>query len=130
MIETSAPIYYCQKRILREAQMVSLANMKQRVATAQAILKASELSCRNRDIRIMGFLEKIEEIISHKQQQICDLKLERDRALDEVRHLTDLLNVVLVRAEDLQTRDQAMGLDEMEKLMDRLNRVGATELQP
>lgn len=110
--------------------MVSLANMKQRVATAQAILKASELSCRNRDIRIMGFLEKIEEIISHKQQQICDLKLERDRALDEVRHLTDLLNVVLARAEGLQTRDQAMGLDEMEKLMDRLNRVGATELQP
>jgi hypothetical protein len=96
--------------------------MKQRVATAQAILKASELSCRNRDIRIMGFLEKIEEIISHKQQQICDLKSERDRALDEVRHLTDLLNVVLAR-------DQAMGLDEMEKLMDRLNRVGVTELQ-
>lgn len=77
----------------------------------------------------MGFLEKIEEIISHKQQQICDLKSERDRALDEVRHLTDLLNVVLARAEDLQTRDQAMGLDEMEKLMDRLNRVGVTELQ-
>jgi hypothetical protein len=71
----------------------------------------------------MGFLEKIEEIISHKQQQICDLKSERDRALDEVRHLTDLLNVVLAR------RDQAMGLDEMEKLMDRLNRVGVTELQ-
>jgi hypothetical protein len=43
--------------------------------------------------------------------------------------LTDLLNVVLARAEDLQTRDQAMGLDEMEKLMDRLNRVGVTELQ-
>lgn len=77
----------------------------------------------------MGFLEKIEEIISQKQQQISDLKKERDRARDEVRHLTDLLNVVMARAEDLQTRDQAMGLDEVEKLMERLNKVAAAELQ-
>ncbi len=109
--------------------MASLANMKQRVATAQAILKASELSCRNRDIRIMSFLEKIEEVISQKQQQISDLKIERDRARDEVQHLTELLNVVLARAEELQARDEVAGLDEMEKLMDRLNRVGATELR-
>ena len=77
----------------------------------------------------MGFLEKIEEIISQKQQQISDLKKERDRARDEVRHLTDLLNVVMARAEDLQTHDQAMGLDEVEKLMERLNKVAAAELQ-
>ncbi len=109
--------------------MASLASMKQRVATAQAILKASELSTRNRDVRIMGFLEKVEEVVAQKQQQISDLKKERDDALDEVRHLTDLLNVVLNRAEELHTHDEGMGLDEMEKLMDRLNKAPTTALQ-
>ncbi len=75
--------------------MGSVVNMKQRVATAEATLKASALSERNRDVRIMGLLETVEKNIAHKQQQIGDLKKERDRALDEVQHLRGLLNVML-----------------------------------
>ncbi len=105
--------------------MTSLANMKQRVATAKATLKASELSGRNRDARIMGFLETVEKSIAHKQQQISDLTNERDRALDEVQHLRGLLNVMLANTEELQKHKQGMGLDEMEKLMDRLDKMAS-----
>jgi len=99
--------------------------MKQRVATAEATLKASALSERNRDTRILGLLETVEKNIAHKQQQISDLKKERDRALDEVQHLRGLLNVMLANTEELQKRDQGMGLDEMEKLMDRLDKMAS-----
>ena len=77
--------------------MASLASMKQRVATAQAILKASELSTRNRDVRIMGFLEKVEEVVAQKQQQISDLKKERDDALDELWAICDVDNTASAR---------------------------------
>ncbi len=110
--------------------MASLADMKQRVATAQGTLKASALSGRKRDARIMGFLETVEKSIAHKQQQISDLRDERDRALDEVQHLRGLLNVMLANTEELQKREQGMGLDEMEKVMDRLDKMASPALQP
>ncbi len=75
--------------------MGSVANMKQRVATAEAILKATSLSERNRDAWIIASLETVEKNIAHKQQQISDLEEERNRALDEVQHLRGLLNVML-----------------------------------
>ncbi len=105
--------------------MGSVVDMKQRVATAEATLKASALSERNRDARIIGLLETVEKNIAHKQQQISDLKEERNRALDEVQHLRGLLNVMLANTEELQKRDQGMGLDEVEKLMDRLGKLAA-----
>ena len=105
--------------------MGSVVDMKQRVVTAEATLKASALSERNRDARIIGLLETVEKNIAHKQQQIIDLKEERNRALDEVQHLRGLLNVMLANTEELQKRDQGMGLDEVEKLMDRLGKLAA-----
>ena len=105
--------------------MGSVVDMKQRVATAESTLKASALSERNRDTRILGLLETVEKNIAHKQQQISDLKEERNRALDEVQHLRGLLNVMLANTEELQKRDQGMGLDEMEKLMDRLDKMAS-----
>ena len=105
--------------------MGSVVDMKQRVVTAEATLKASALSERNRDARIIGLLETVEKNIAHKQQQISDLKEERNRALDEVQHLRGLLNVMLANTEELQKRDQGMGLDEVEKLMDRLGKLAA-----
>ncbi len=84
--------------------MGSVVDMKQRVTTAKATLKASALSERNRDVRIMGLLETVEKNIAHKQQQISDLKL--------------------------QKREQGMGLDEMENLMDRLDKMASPALQP
>ena len=105
--------------------MGSVVDMKQRVATADATLKASALSERNRDERIIGLLETVEKNIAHKQQQIIDLKEERNRALDEVQHLRGLLNVMLANTEELQKRDQGMGMDEVEKLMDRLGKLAA-----
>ena len=105
--------------------MGNVVNLKQRVATAEATLKASALSERNRDARIIGLLETVEKNIAHKQQQIIDLKEERNRALDEVQHLRGLLNVMLANTEELQKRDQGMGLDEVEKLMDRLGKLAA-----
>ena len=105
--------------------MGSVVEMKQRVATAEATLKASALSERNRDARIIGLLETVEKNIAHKQQQIIDLKEERNRALDEVQHLRGLLNVMLANTEELQKRDQGMGLDEVEKLMGRLGKLAA-----
>ena len=110
--------------------MTSLANMKQQVATAEATLKASALSGRNRDARMMGLLETVEKNIAHKQQQIGDLKTERARALDEVQHLRGLLNVMLANTEELHKREQGMGLDEMENLMDRLDKMASPTLQP
>ena len=104
--------------------------MKQQVATAEATLKASALSGRNRNVRIMGLIESVEKNIAHKQQQIGDLKTERDRALDEVKHLRGLLNVMLANTEELQKREQGMGLDEMENLMDRLAKMASPALQP
>ena len=44
--------------------MGSVVDMKQRVATAEATLKASALSERNRDVRIMGLLETVEKNIA------------------------------------------------------------------
>jgi hypothetical protein len=105
--------------------MGSVVDMKQRVVTAEATLKASALSERNRDARIIALLETVEKNIAHKQQQISDLKEERNRALDEVQHLRGLLNVMLANTEELQKRDQGMGLDEVEKLMDRLGKLAA-----
>ena len=105
--------------------MGSVVNLKQRVATAEATLKATSLSERNRDARIIALLETVEKNIAHKQQQISDLKEERNRALDEVQHLRGLLNVMLANTEELQKRDQGMGLDEVEKLMDRLGKLAA-----
>ncbi len=110
--------------------MASVANMKQRVASAVANLKVSALSGRNRDVRIMGLLETVEKNIAHKQQQISDLKEERNRALDEVQHLRGLLNVMLANTEELQKRDQGMGMGEMEKLMDRLCKMASPAYQP
>ena len=107
--------------------MTSLANMKKRVASAQATLKASALSGRNRDARFMGFLETVEKSIAHKQQQIGDLTNERDRALGEVQHLRGLLNVMLENTEELQKRDQGMGLDEMDELFDRLDKMASIQ---
>lgn len=69
----------------------------------------------------MGFLEIVEGIIANKQRQIAELRRERDRALDEVQNLTEMLDVVLTRADELQARDHGRGLDEMEKLLGRLN---------
>ncbi len=105
--------------------MGSVVNLKQRVATAEATLKATSLSERNRDARIIALLETVEKNIAHKQQQISDLEEERNRALDEVQHLRGLLNVMLANTEELQKRDQGMGLDEVEKLMDRLGKLAA-----
>ncbi len=105
--------------------MGSVVNLKQRVATAEATLKATSLSERNRDARIIALLETVEKNIAHKQQQISDLKEERNRALDEVQHLRGLLNVMLANTEELQKRNQGMGLDEVEKLMDRLGELAA-----
>ncbi len=105
--------------------MGSVVNLKQRVATAEATLKATSLSERNRDARIIASLETVEKNIAHKQQQISDLEEERNRALDEVQHLRGLLNVMLANTEELQKRDQGMGLDEMEKLMDRLDKMAS-----
>ena len=105
--------------------MGSVVKLKQRVATAEATLKATSLSERNRDARIIALLETVEKNIAHKQQQISDLKEERNRALDEVQHLRGLLNVMLANTEELQKRDQGMGLDEVEKLMDRLGTLAA-----
>jgi len=105
--------------------MGNVVNLKQRVATAEATLKATSLSERNRDARIIALLETVEKNIAHKQQQISDLKEERNRALDEVQHLRGLLNVMLANTEELQKRDQGMGLDEVEKLMDRLGKLAA-----
>ncbi len=105
--------------------MGSVVNLKQRVATAEATLKATSLSERNRDARIIALLETVEKNVAHKQQQISDLKEERNRALDEVQHLRGLLNVMLANTEELQKRDQGMGLDEMEKLMDRLGKMAS-----
>ena len=105
--------------------MGNVVNLKQRVATAEATLKATSLSERNRDARIIALLETVEKNIAHKQQQIIDLKEERNRALDEVQHLRGLLNVMLANTEELQKRDQGMGLDEVEKLMDRLGKLAA-----
>jgi len=105
--------------------MGSVVNLKQRVATAEATLKATSLSERNRDARIIALLETVEKNIAHKQQQISDLKEERNRALDEVQHLRGLLNVMLANTEELQKRDQGMGLDEMEQLMDRLGKMAS-----
>ena len=84
--------------------MASVANMKERVATAEANLKASALSGRNRNARIMRLLETVEKNIAHKQQQISDLKL--------------------------QKREQGMGLDEMENLMDRLDKMASPHYSP
>ena len=106
--------------------MASLGIMKQRVATAQAVLKASALSRRNRDVRIMGFLETVEKTIAQKQRQISDLTKERDSALDEAQHLRDLLNNLLAKTETLQKHDQDMGMGEMGKLMDRLDKMAPT----
>jgi hypothetical protein len=78
----------------------------------------------------MGFLETVEKSIAHKQQQISDLRDERDRALDEVQHLRGLLNVMLANTEELHKREQGMGLDEMENLMDRLDKMASPALQP
>ncbi len=64
--------------------MGSVVNLKQRVATAEATLKATSLSERNRDARIIGLLETVEKNIAHKQQQIIDLKEDRKRELEEV----------------------------------------------
>ena len=36
-----------------------------------------------------------------------------------------LLNVMLANTEELQKRDQGMGMDEVEKLMDRLGKLAA-----
>ncbi len=105
--------------------MGNVVNLKQRVATAEATLKATSLSERNRDARIIALLETVEKNIAHKQQQISDLEEERNRALDEVQHLRGLLNVMLDNTEELQKRDQGMGLDEVEKLMDRLGKLAA-----
>jgi chromosome segregation ATPase len=105
--------------------MGNVVNLKQRVATAEATLKATSLSERNRDARIIALLETVEKNIAHKQQQISDLKEERNRALDEVQHLRGLLNVMLANTEELQKRSQGMGLDEVEKLMDRLGTLAA-----
>jgi anion-transporting ArsA/GET3 family ATPase len=107
------------------AYMGSVVDMKQRVATAKATLNASALSERNRGVRIMGLLESVEKNIAHNQQQMSDLKEERNRALDEVQHLRGLLNVMLANTEELQKREQVMGLDEMEKLMDRLSKLAS-----
>ncbi len=110
--------------------MASVANMKERVATAEANLKASALSGRNRNARIMRLLETVEKNVAHKQQQISDLKKERNRALDEVQHLRGLLNVMLANTEELQKREQGMGLDEMENLMDRLDKMASPHYSP
>ncbi len=109
--------------------MGSVVNLKQRVATAEATLKATSLSERNRDARIIALLETVEKNIAHKQQQISELKEERNRALDEVQHLRGLLNVMLANTEELQKRDQGMGLDEIEKLTDRLGKMASPAYQ-
>ena len=105
--------------------MASVANMKQRVATAKATLTASALSGRNWEARIMGCLETVEKNIAHKQQQNSDLKKERDRALDEVQNLRNLLNSMLANTEELQKRARGMGMDEIQKLMDRLDKMAS-----
>ena len=105
--------------------MASVANMKQRVATAKATLTASALSGRNWEARIMGCLETVEKNIAHKQQQNSDLKKERDRALDEVQNLRNLLNSMLANTEELQKRARGMGIHEIQKLMDRLDKMAS-----
>ena len=109
--------------------MGNVVNLKQRVATAEATLKASALSERNRDARMMDLLKRVEKYTAQDKRQISDLKTERNRALEEVQHLRGLLNVMLANAEELQKRDQGMGLDEMEKLMDRLGKMASPAYQ-
>ncbi len=41
-----------------------------------------------------------------------------------------LLNVMLTNTEELQKLDQGMGLDEMEKLMDRLGEMASPAFEP
>ena len=41
--------------------------------------------------------------------------------------MRDLLNVMLENTEELQKRDQGMGLDEMDELFDRLDKMASIQ---
>ena len=67
------------------------AEIKHRVAESQSKLRAVAQDEHERNVRLLQVLEGVEKTLRHNQQQIHSLEKNRDRAVEEFRHLRALL---------------------------------------
>jgi hypothetical protein len=106
-----------------------MADMKHRVAATEAMLSAAAQDGRERNERLLDFLERVEKNLVQKQEQISQLEKEQSRSLEENQLLRTLLNDMLTMAETTLERGSQVASDDLEKLIDRLGTIASTAKQ-
>jgi len=102
---------------------IDTADMKQRVAAAEAELSAAAQEEHMWNARMLDFLERVEKRIVHKQQQISCLEEERGHVLEAKQRLRNLLNDMRTMAKNTLVHGLPMAPDDLEQLIVRLGAI-------
>ena len=105
------------------ANLADISDMKHRVAATEVKLSAAAQDDHVRNARMVDFLERVEQNIECKQQQISDLEEEQSRSLDEIQTLRNMLHDMLTMAENTLERGPRLGPDDLKQLIDRLDAI-------
>lgn len=111
------------------ANVVDMADMKHRVAATEAMLSAAAQDGRERDARLLDFLERVEKNLVQKQEQIDRLEKEQSRSLEENRLLRTLLHDMLTMAETTLERGSRVAAEDLQQLIDRLGNMASLAKQ-
>lgn len=111
------------------ANLVDMADMKHRVAATEAMLSAAAQDGRERDARLLDFLERVENNLVQKQEQIDHLEKEQTRSQEENQLLKSLLHDMLTMAESTLERGSRVEAGDLEQLIDRLGTIASTAKQ-
>ena len=105
------------------ANLVDMADMKQRVATTEEMLTAAAQDGQERNARLVDFLERVEKNLVQKQERIDHLEQEKSRSQEEIELLRTLLNDMLTMAETSLEHGSRVKADDLEQVIDRLGTI-------
>lgn len=107
------------------ANVVDMVEMKHRVAATEAMLSAAAQDEKERNARLLNFLERVEQNLMEKQEQIDRLEKEQNRVLEENRLLRTLLQDMLNMAETSFELSTGAPSKDLDRLIDRLGTIAA-----
>jgi hypothetical protein len=91
------------------ANLVDISDMKHRVAATEAMLSAAAQDGRERDARLLDFLERVENNLVQKQEQIDHLEKEQTRSQEENQLLKSLLHDITIASTAKQDAEESAG---------------------